>query len=136
MSNVVVRTHGSTRVIEIDRPEVRNAVDGPTAEELANAFRDFESSDSPVAVLTGAGGTFCSGADLKAIADEPERANRVDPTGDGPMGPTRLRLSRPVIAAIEGTRSLVGSSSPCGAIYEWRRKRPPSGSTTGAGGCR
>jgi enoyl-CoA hydratase len=102
MSNVVVRTHGSTRVIEIDRPEVRNAVDGPTAEELANAFRDFESSDSLVAVLTGAGGTFCSGADLKAIADEPERANRVDPTGDGPMGPTRLRLSRPVIAAIEG----------------------------------
>jgi enoyl-CoA hydratase len=90
-------------VVTIDRPEVRNAVDGPTALELANAFRAFD--DDPqlrVAVLTGANGVFCAGADLKAITDG--RGNRVDRdiAQDGPMGPTRMRLGKPVIAAVEG----------------------------------
>ncbi|MGV9240187.1 crotonase/enoyl-CoA hydratase family protein [Streptomyces nigra] len=82
-------------------PEVRNAVDGPTAAELAAAFREFEADDGArVAVLWGEGGTFCAGADLKAMGTE--RGNRVAEDGDGPMGPTRLRLSKPVIAAISG----------------------------------
>jgi enoyl-CoA hydratase len=87
--------------ITIDRPEVRNAVDRPTSDALAEAFRRFEVDDElAVAVLTGAGGTFCAGADLKAISDG--RGNRVTQDGDGPMGPTRLQLSKPVIAAVEG----------------------------------
>ncbi len=90
-------------VVTIDRPEVRNAVDGPTARELADAFRSFESDDSlKVAILTGARGHFCAGADLKAMTQEPERANRVQPDGDGPMGPSRMVLNKPVVAAIEG----------------------------------
>jgi enoyl-CoA hydratase len=90
-------------VVTIDRPEVRNAVDGPTAAALAEAFRAFDADDDvDVAVLTGAGGTFCAGADLKAVAAG--RGNRVDEdlTVDGPMGPTRLDLGKPVIAAVEG----------------------------------
>jgi enoyl-CoA hydratase len=88
-------------VVTLDRPAVRNAVDGPTAAALAEAFRRFDADDrAAVAVLTGAGGTFCAGADLKAVAAG--RGNRVREDGDGPMGPTRLRLSKPVIAAVEG----------------------------------
>jgi enoyl-CoA hydratase len=88
-------------VVTLDRPEVRNAVDGPTAAALADAFRRFDADEgAAVAVLTGAGGTFCAGADLKAVAAG--RGNRVREDGDGPMGPTRLRLSKPVIAAVEG----------------------------------
>lgn len=88
-------------IVTIDRPHVRNAVDQPTAEALAEAFRRFDSDDSlAVAILTGAGGTFCSGADLKAVAVG--KGNRVHESGDGPMGPTRMLLSKPVIAAIEG----------------------------------
>jgi enoyl-CoA hydratase len=87
--------------VVINRPEVRNAVDGPTARELAEAFRRFEAdNEARVAVLTGAGGCFCAGADLKAISQG--RGNRLDPEGDGPMGPTRMRLAKPVIAAIAG----------------------------------
>ncbi len=100
---VLVERRGPVTVVTIDRPEVRNAVDGPTAAALANAFRAFEADDaSPVAVLTGAGGTFCAGADLKGVAEG--RGNRVDAdqTVDGPMGPTRMVLSKPVIAAVEG----------------------------------
>src|SRR3954451_18565776 len=89
-------------VVTIDRPDVRNAVDGETAEELADAFRRFDGDEHhDVAVLTGAGGTFCAGADLKAMASG-QRPNRVRADGDGPMGPTRLLLSKPVIAAVEG----------------------------------
>ena len=100
---VRVETHQPVVVVTIDRPEVRNAVDGPTAQELADAFRAFESDDGlKVAILTGAHGHFCAGADLKAMSQEPERANRVQADGDGPMGPTRMVLSKPVIAAIEG----------------------------------
>lgn len=102
---VTVRTEtdGPVLVVTIDRPEVRNAVDGPTATALAAAFRAFDADDDlAVAVLTGAGGTFCSGADLGAVASG--RGNRVDedPAADGPMGPTRLDLSKPVLAAVEG----------------------------------
>jgi enoyl-CoA hydratase len=87
--------------IIINRPEVRNAVDRETAERLANAFRKFENDeDAYVAVLWGANGNFCSGADLKAIAGGEE--NRIQKEGDGPMGPTRMMLSKPVIAAISG----------------------------------
>ncbi len=93
-------TPGITTVV-IDRPEARNAVDGPTATALAEAFREFDAADHQrVAVLYGDGGSFCAGADLKAIGTI--RGNRVAPDGDGPMGPTRMRLSKPVIAAIEG----------------------------------
>ena len=100
---VHVRHDGPVCVVTIDRPEVRNAVDGPTAALLAEAFRAFDADDTvSVAVLTGANGTFCAGADLKGIADG--RGNRVDRdvTVDGPMGPTRMLLSKPVIAAVEG----------------------------------
>jgi enoyl-CoA hydratase len=90
--------------ITIDRPDVANAIDRPTAAELADAFRRFDADDSlAVAVLTGANGTFCAGADLKAM-QEPgaPRASRVEPDGDGPVGPTRMLLTKPVIAAVEG----------------------------------
>lgn len=98
---VLVEDRGPVRVVTIDRPDVRNAVDGPTASGLVDAFEAFDSDDSTsVAVLTGAGSTFCAGADLKAVADG--RGNRVDPEGPGPMGPTRMLLSKPVIAAVEG----------------------------------
>jgi enoyl-CoA hydratase len=83
------------------RPERRNAVDGPTAQALADAFRAFEADpEAAVAVLAGDGGVFCAGADLKAVGTE--SGNRVEDEGDGPMGPTRMRLSKPVIAAIAG----------------------------------
>lgn len=85
----------------LDRPEVRNAVDGPTAAALAEAFRRFDADDdAAVAVLHGEGGTFCSGADLGAFGTD--RMNRAAPDGDGPMGPTRMRLGKPVIAAVSG----------------------------------
>lgn len=88
-------------VVTIDRPEVRNAVDGPTALALADAFRRFDADDDvAVAVLAGAGGTFCAGADLKGVSEG--RGNRVSREGDGPMGPSRMLLSKPVIAAVEG----------------------------------
>ncbi|SCK22668.1 crotonase/enoyl-CoA hydratase family protein [Streptomyces sp. WMMB 322] len=100
---MAVRTEkrGPVTTVVLSRPEARNAVDGDTAARLADAFREFEAdADALVAVLWGEGGTFCAGADLKAIGTD--RANRVEPEGDGPMGPTRLRLSKPVIAAVSG----------------------------------
>ena len=95
------RQEGPVMVIIIDRPAVRNAVDRRTADALVDAFANFEAdSDLAVAVLTGTGGSFCAGADLKAIAAG--CGNRVTPEGNGPMGPTRLLLSKPTIAAVEG----------------------------------
>jgi enoyl-CoA hydratase len=94
---------GGVWVVTIDRPHARNAVDGPTAAQLAAAFRELEARDDLlVGVLTGAGGTFCAGADLKAVGSG--RGNRVDPdvAVDGPMGPTRMLMSKPVVAAVEG----------------------------------
>lgn len=98
-----VRTErrGPVTTVVLSRPDARNAVDGPTAAALADAFRAFDADPAArVAVLWGEGGTFCAGADLKAFGTG--RANRVAPDGDGPMGPTRLRLTKPVIAAIAG----------------------------------
>ena len=101
MQSIRVETAGRVTTVIMDRPERRNAVDGPMAAELASAFRAFDADPgSDVAVLWGAGGTFCAGADLKAVGTE--RGNQVTTTGDGPMGPTRLRLGKPVIAAVEG----------------------------------
>ena len=103
MANVKTGRHDHVFTVGIDRIEVRNAVDGPTAASLADAFRAFEADpELRVAVLYGAGGSFCAGADLKAMSEDPARMNRVAPDGDGPMGPTRMVLSKPVIAAIEG----------------------------------
>jgi enoyl-CoA hydratase len=97
----VIEHHGPVTVVTIDRPEVRNAVDGATAEALLSAFEDFDDDpDAAVAVLTGAGGTFCAGADLKALTTGDRRP--VPDEGPGPMGPTRLTLSKPVVAAVEG----------------------------------
>lgn len=94
-------TDGPVAIVTLDRPEVRNAVDDPTAEALAAAFQRFDADEGlAIAVLTGAGGVFCAGADLKAIAAG-ERRN-IRPTGIAPMGPTRMILDKPVIAAIEG----------------------------------
>ena len=99
---VVVERDGPVTTVIINRPEVRNAVDNATAEALADAFRAFDGDDvQKVAVLWGAGGCFCAGADLKAIASG-ERKARYTADGDGPMGPSRLKLSKPVIAAVAG----------------------------------
>jgi enoyl-CoA hydratase len=101
MATVRWEVEGPVAVVTIDRPDVRNAVDSPTAAALADAFRRFDADGAlAVAVLTGAGGAFCAGADLKAVATS--RGNRVTEDGEGPMGPTRLVLSKPVIAAVEG----------------------------------
>ncbi len=99
--SVEVTQEGQVRIVTINRPHARNAVDGPTADLLAQAFRDFDNDEgSYVAILTGADGTFCAGADLKAVATGD--GNRISRSGDGPMGPTRMLLSKPVIAAVEG----------------------------------
>lgn len=98
---VRVEDRGPVRIVTIDRPEVRNAIDRPTADALEEAFEAFDADDSvAVAILTGADGTFCAGADLKGVSDG--RGNRVLPDGPGPMGPSRMLLSKPVVAAVEG----------------------------------
>ena len=101
MPAVRIERDGPVTTVIIDRPERRNAVDGPTAAALADAFRAFDADDgAAVAVLWGAGGTFCAGADLKALGTAD--GNWVEPTGDGPMGPSRMILAKPVIAAVAG----------------------------------
>jgi enoyl-CoA hydratase len=98
---VSVARDGPVTIVRLARPHARNAVDGPTAAALAGAFRAFDADpEAAVAVLHGEGGTFCAGADLRAVGTP--SGNRAEPDGDGPMGPTRLRLSKPVIAAIAG----------------------------------
>ncbi len=99
--SVRVEKQGPVTTVVLDRPEARNAVDRDTAQALADAFRDFAADPSAsVAVLWGASGHFCSGADLKALGGA--APNRVEAGGDGPMGPSRMSLDKPVIAAIEG----------------------------------
>jgi enoyl-CoA hydratase len=113
---------GPVFTVVLSRPERRNAVDGPTADALAAAFREFEAEDeAKVAVLWGEGGTFCAGADLKAISEG--RGNRVAPLDaemqqmteavDGPMGPTRMQLGKPVIAAVAGHAVAGGLELAC-----------------------
>ena len=98
---VTVERSGPVTTVRLSRPHARNAVDGPTAAALAEAFQAFDADDeAAVAVLHGEGGTFCAGADLRAVGTP--AGNRTEPDGDGPMGPTRLRLRKPVIAAIAG----------------------------------
>lgn len=100
--SVSIRVDGPVLVVVLDRRDARNAVDRPTADALARAFREFDADPAlSVAVLSGEHGTFCAGADLKAM-QEPARRNRLDRDGDGPMGPSRMLLSKPVIAAISG----------------------------------
>ncbi len=99
----MVRTErsGPVTIVSLDRPAARNAIDRATAEALAETFRAFDAdADARVAVLHGAHGTFSSGADLKALAAG--TPNRIEPDGDGPLGPTRMLLTKPVIAAISG----------------------------------
>ena len=99
--SVRIETRGAVHTVVLHRADVRNAVDRPTADALASAFRAFSADESArAAVLWGDGGTFCAGADLKAIGTELQ--NRVEPDGDAPMGPTRMRCGKPVIAAISG----------------------------------
>jgi enoyl-CoA hydratase len=101
MSLVEFATENEIALVTINRPEARNAVDRPTAAALAGAFRRFDNDPAlSVAILSGAGGTFCAGADLKAVATD--RGNRVTEEGDGPLGCTRMMLGKPVIAAVEG----------------------------------
>lgn len=100
-STVVVEHDGPVTTIGLNRPERRNAVNRATADALTDAFRTFEADDSAaVAVLHGHGPGFCAGADLHAVSTG--EGNRTDPHGDGPMGPTRMALSKPVIAAVHG----------------------------------
>jgi len=101
MAPVEMTTEDKIAIVTINRPHARNAVDRLTAQALVDAFRAFDVDDSlHVAILTGAGGTFCAGADLKGVAAG--HGNLMNEQGDGPMGPTRMLLSKPVIAAVEG----------------------------------
>lgn len=113
MAKINVEKQGRTTVISITRPEVRNAVDGETAQALADAFRTFDQDgESDVAILYGEFGSFCAGADLKAVAQE-AGSNRLSPDGDGPMGPSRMLLSKPVIAAVTGHAVAGGLELAC-----------------------
>lgn len=112
MNSVLTEDHAGIFVVTIQRPEVRNAVDDATARALLEAFRAFDDDESlRVAVLTGAGGTFCAGADLKALAAG--KGNTLSQDGEGPMGPTRMLLSKPVIAAVEGHAVAGGLELAC-----------------------
>jgi enoyl-CoA hydratase len=109
---VRIERNGPVTTVILDRPERRNAVDRSTAAALAEAFRAFDADDdASVAVLWGAGGTFCAGADLKAAHEG--RIHRLQPDGDGPMGPSRLSLGKPVIAAVEGYAVAGGLELAC-----------------------
>lgn len=120
MGTIRQETDGPVLIVTIDRPEVRNAVNGATARALADAFRAFDADDTlAVAILTGAGGTFCAGADLKAVAAADPKAlagaerSGMTEDGDGPMGPSRMRLGKPVLAAVEGHAVAGGLELAC-----------------------
>lgn len=134
MSNAVrVERSGPVTTVILDRPHARNAVDGPTAAALYQAFDEFDRDQTAsVAVLWGDHGTFCAGADLKALGTP--NANQTHRSGPGPMGPTRMMLSKPVIAAVSGYAVVeAGWSWRCGATCGWPRTMRCSGSSAGAG---
>ena len=134
-ATVSVRADGRVTVATIERPERRNAVDVATAAELVAAFTAFEADAAlAVAILQGRGGAFCAGADLKAIAAGERK--RVAENGDGPMGPTRMKLSKPVIAAVEGPAVAGGLELAIWADSGSRAPTPCSASTAGASACR
>lgn len=111
-TNVLVEYDGNIAIIAINRPSHKNAVDRETAKELADAFRAFEADTAlTAAVLTGMGGTFCAGADLKAIGNG--NFNRLEDSGDAPMGPSRMVFTKPVIAAISGYAVAGGLELAC-----------------------
>lgn len=103
LKKVETETRNEIQIVTINRPEKRNAVDRETAQELLIAFESFDADESlRVAILTGAQGNFCSGADLNSIAARSDEMPQLKLQGDGPLGVSRKRLSKPVIAAIEG----------------------------------
>jgi len=114
-ATVLIERKPPLLIVRINRPEARNAVDGPTARALAEAFRDFEAdAELRVAILSGAGEHFCAGADLKAVkSGDAARSNRIATEGDGPMGPSRMALSKPVIAAVSGYAVAGGLELAC-----------------------
>ena len=143
-SNLVLEeVDGTTLIVTINRPDVRNCVDGPTAAALADAFRRFDADPTlSVAILTGAAGAFCAGADLKAVqSQDPARSNRMEADGDAPMGVSRMRLDKPVIAAVEG-HAVAGGLELAGAstAEALQGARMPTGRrhfcTCGVGGTR
>src|SRR5271169_3782430 len=132
---VRVEKHPPVTTVILFRPDVRNAVDGETARALADAFRAFEADpEANVAVLWGEGGTFCAGADLKAFAEG--HGNRLEPEGDAPMGPSRMHLSKPVIAAVAGHAVAGGLELALFAICASSRRTPCSACSAGAGASR
>jgi enoyl-CoA hydratase len=133
--NVRYEVDGAIAVVTINRPGARNAVNSATAEELVACFKRFDADDSlSVAILTGAGGNFCAGFDLKEVAQG--RAKRLSAKAEGPMGPTRMQLDKPVIAAIEGYAVAGGLELACGATYAWPAVAPRSACSTAGSECR
>jgi enoyl-CoA hydratase len=135
---VLVERDGPITIVSINRPHCRNAVDGATARKLYDAFLAFDADEAAsVAVFTGTGGYFCAGADLKAVASgDPIKKREIGGHDSiAPMGPSRLRLSKPVIAAVEGF-AVAGWSWRCGLTCAWSPRTPPSASSAAASACR
>jgi enoyl-CoA hydratase len=137
--SILIERDGPVTIVSINRPHCRNAVDGATARKLYDTFLAFDAdNDSSVAVFTGTGGFFCAGADLKAVAaGDPKKKREIGGHDSiAPMGPSRLRLSKPVIAAVEGLRSPAAWNWRCGPTCAWSPRTPSSAFSAGASACR